>query len=164
MMIIRNLFAIALLATIGLSSCDREDEFECPGELQASWRANGTYEESYVGFYFHTATLLNLTFSACVDSDNDKVLSIAYIPYPPTEGTFDLVSGPGLDPTAQGLYDADVEGNFWTDAVHTGTVTLTDVDTVAQRISGTFQFTAVNVDNASETIQITEGQIYNIQY
>jgi hypothetical protein len=92
------------------------------------------------------------------------VLSIAYLPYPPTVGTFDLLGGLGLNPTAQGLYDTDIEGNFWTETTNTGTITITDVDTVMHLLSATFQFTAINVDDPSATIQITEGQIFNIQY
>jgi hypothetical protein len=51
---LRNLLSIVLFSLIGFSSCNQDDELDCPGQLQASWRVNGNYEESYDGFYGHT--------------------------------------------------------------------------------------------------------------
>ena len=47
-------------------------------------------------------------------------------------------------------------GDYYTDAVHTGTLTLTRIDTVARIAAGTFQFTAL--DRNGQTVTVTEGR------
>ena len=47
--------------------------------------------------------------------------------------------------------------DYYTDGAHTGTVTLTRMDTVAKVASGTFQFTALNYQSG-KTVAITEGR------
>lgn len=49
--------------------------------------------------------------------------------------------------------------NEWlTSASHTGAVTITRIDTMALIVSGTFQFSALNISNTPEPITITEGR------
>lgn len=49
--------------------------------------------------------------------------------------------------------------NEWlTSASHTGAVTITRIDTMALIVSGTFQFSALNINNSPEPITITEGR------
>ena len=55
-----------------------------------------------------------------------------------------------------GLYQVSA-GNYDTNATHTGTVTLTRIDTVARIAAGTFQFTAFNHRNG-QTVTVTEGR------
>jgi hypothetical protein len=50
-----------------------------------------------------------------------------------------------------------------TSASQTGSLTLTRYDTTARIVSGTFQFNAENVMNASQTISVTEGR-FDIKY
>lgn len=47
-------------------------------------------------------------------------------------------------------------GDFNTDASHTGTVTLTRMDTVAKVAAGTFAFTGVN--RVGQLVSVTEGR------
>jgi hypothetical protein len=161
-----RIILFSLLAVLA-SSCNSDDDepFDCPGNLQASWKANGVYEESYLGFFSQTQSLLSFGFDACVENDNDKQIAFVYLNFPPTIGTQPLLMGPTFSGvTAQGSYQADVEGDFMTDSVHVGTFTITALDTVQHRLSATFEFVAKNVDDPSQTVQITEGQIYNVLY
>ena len=47
-------------------------------------------------------------------------------------------------------------GDYYTDANHKGTVTLTRIDTVARIAAGTFQFTALN--RSGKTVTVTDGR------
>ena len=46
---------------------------------------------------------------------------------------------------------------YSTNVVHTGTVTLTRIDTVAKVVAGTFQFTAIN-HHTGQTVTLTGGR------
>ena len=49
--------------------------------------------------------------------------------------------------------------NEWmTSAQYTGSVNITKVDTINRFVSGTFQFTAINLYNAPELVTVTEGR------
>jgi hypothetical protein len=49
--------------------------------------------------------------------------------------------------------------NEWiTSATHTGSVTITHLDTVNRIVSGTFEFNALNLYNAPEPLSVTEGR------
>ena len=49
--------------------------------------------------------------------------------------------------------------NEWiTSANHTGTVTITKYDVPNKIVSGTFQFTLVNLNDASRTMSVTDGR------
>lgn len=50
-----------------------------------------------------------------------------------------------------------------TSAAQTGTVVITRLDTSAQIVSGTFQFNAQNLLNASQTISVTDGR-FDLKY
>ena len=52
---------------------------------------------------------------------------------------------------------------YSTDSVRNGTVDITKFDSLAQTISGAFQFTAFNADS-NKIVTITEGQMENIHY
>ena len=54
-----------------------------------------------------------------------------------------------------GSYDVSA-GSYYTDADHTGTVTLTRIDTVAKIAAGTFQFTCFNRNG--QTVTVTDGR------
>ncbi len=54
-----------------------------------------------------------------------------------------------------GLYQISA-GDYNTDATHTGTVTLTRIDTVAKIAAGTFQFTGLNRNG--QTVTVTDGR------
>lgn len=49
--------------------------------------------------------------------------------------------------------------NEWlTSATHTGWVNITRIDTVNMIVAGTFQFNAMNIYNAPQLLQVTEGR------
>ncbi|MDQ2770013.1 MAG: DUF6252 family protein [Bacteroidota bacterium] len=64
-----------------------------------------------------------------------------------------------LGETRTGSYGShDVSaGTYYTDAAHSGTVTLTRIDTVARIASGTFQFTALDF-RSGKTVTVTDGR------
>jgi hypothetical protein len=122
------------------------------------------FEECYVGFYSHTGSLLNLTFSSCHLGDERGNVTVVYLPYPPVVGPVPLLKGVDFTGvTAQGVYTID-DVSFDTDTVSTGTFNITNVDLVAKTLSATFEFTAVNVDDPSDATVITQGQVFNIKY
>lgn len=49
-------------------------------------------------------------------------------------------------------------GEWITGAQHTGSVTISRLDTVNNIISGTFQFTAASTDNTADPIVVSEGR------
>jgi hypothetical protein len=158
--------ALILLSVVSITSCnsDGDDDTDCTGQLQASWYADGMFEECYLGFYSHTADLLSLSFSSCHLGEERGNVSIVYLPYPPVVGPQPLLKGVDFTGvTAQGVYTIDDVG-FDTDTVNTGTFTITEVDLVAKTLSATFEFTAVNVDDPSDATVITQGQVINIKY
>jgi len=159
-------FAFLFLSVICMAACneDSDDDTDCAGQLQASWYANDMFEECYVGFYSHTADLLSLSFSSCHLGEERGNVTVVYLPYPPVVGTQQLLKGVDFTGvTAQGVYTID-DVSFDTDTVNTGTFTITEVDLVAKTLSATFEFTAVNVDDPTQTTSITEGQVFNIKY
>ncbi len=159
-------FAFLFLSLVGITACNQDDDgdTDCTGQLQASWYADGMFEESYVGFYSHTGNLLNLSFSSCHLGEERGNVSFVYLTYPPVVGSQPLLKGVDFSGvTAQGVYGIDDVG-FDTDTVNTGTFTITEVDLVAKTLSATFEFTAVNVDDPSDSTVITQGQVFNIKY
>jgi len=99
----------------------------------------------------------------------------------PTETEFELklfgVTGPGSYlmnmntsyPNGPASYGYHVKRRLtpldeWiTSAAQTGSVTITKLDTTAHIVSGTFQFNAQNLSDASKTISVTEGGV-DIKY
>jgi hypothetical protein len=94
----------------------------------------------------------------------------------PTETEFEIfvkgVTGPGvyqLNRNAAYTSPAESYGyyvkrkltplNEWiTGPSYTGTVTITRLDTVNRVVSGTFEFNAINLYNASEPLTVTDGR------
>ena len=94
----------------------------------------------------------------------------------PNETEFEIylngVTGPGvyplnttlIGPTTAANYAYYVKRNIspqneWmTSAQYSGSVNLTRVDTVAGIVSGTFQFSMINLYNAPEPLTVTEGR------
>lgn len=94
----------------------------------------------------------------------------------PTETEFELfikdVDGPGTYslnttvgyPTSAASYGYYVHRKFtpdneWiTSSEYTGSIILTKVDTIARFVSGTFEFHAINLYNAPQPLNVTEGR------
>jgi len=121
--------------------------------------------ESYVSFHSKTALHLNLSFIACKTDGVSRTIAITYLPYPPVIGNYPLFLGPTFQGvSAFGAYTIDGDQNFQTDSTHTGTFTITSVDTVAHLLSGTFSFTAFNVDDTTDLIEIGSGEVNGTEY
>ena len=95
---------------------------------------------------YHT----DLLVSARGDGYVDFALRNAFQP-----GTYPL-NDANANTNGYGMYQISA-GPYFTTATHTGTVTLTRIDTVARIAAGTFQFTAFNQRN-SQTVTVTEGR------
>ena len=55
------------------------------------------------------------------------------------------------------------ENEWVTNDQYTGTVNITKIDTVNKFVSGTFQFTAINLYNAPQPLSVTEGR-FDVKY
>jgi Family of unknown function (DUF6252) len=79
----------------------------------------------------------------------------------PGVGTFNLAQNANLlnTPSYSGPNNVSVGGQTGA----TGTMTITQFDTVTHRMSGTFQFSGPN-QSTGQTIQITNGVIDNVQW
>jgi len=83
-----SILTLIFLGLISFSACrnnDDDDDTNCTGNLEASWKVNGALEEVYVSYNGHTVSFLNLHFQACADPHNAIVIN--YIPYPPAVGS-----------------------------------------------------------------------------
>jgi hypothetical protein len=49
-------------------------------------------------------------------------------------------------------------GQWITNSTHTGSVTITKLDTVNNIVSGTFEFDAASTDDSAEPINVTDGR------
>lgn len=107
---------------------------------------------------------------------NDVIINARNFSSSPTETEFEMrikgVTAPGTysfnttvtPPSNNASYVYFVKRkltplNEWvTSAGHTGSVTITRVDTVNLIVSGTFEFNMLNIDNDPEPLTITEGR------
>lgn len=97
----------------------------------------------------------------------------------PTETEFEIfikgVNAPGtyiLDKPRSGITNSYAyyvkrtmtpENEWVTNDQYTGTVNITKIDTVNKFVSGTFQFTAINLYNAPQPLSVTEGR-FDVKY
>jgi hypothetical protein len=153
-------------STLIFPSCNSDDDDEnCLGVFQGSWKVNGVEESSYFGLIGRTYDLMTMTFSVCPDYGNPRTISFTFLNYPPVLGSQEIREGQnGASITAKCYYSSEEGGDFYTDTVQTGTFTITSVDTVAQTFSANFQLNARSETDASQSISITEGELNNIEY
>lgn len=159
--LLTTLAAALLVFSFGCGGDDDDDNNNCSGDIVATWKVNGTAQESREMTVLNSTSFFNLRFVGCTSGNTTLLLN--YIPYPPVVGTYDIKSGPGVNSTVQGVYTNDSDPQFGTDNNNTGTLTITAVDTTNKKLSGTFQFTA-KAENSSATKQFTEGSIVNAKY
>jgi hypothetical protein len=87
------------------------------------------------------------------ESDPFKQDLILYMEYLTSTGTYTLNATPN-----QGVYELRGGGpHYQTDAIHTGTVTITRCDLINQIYSGSFSFTAVD-NNTGKVVKVTDGR------
>jgi len=158
--------ALFVATTFTFTSCNSDDDDEnCLGTLQGRWKVDGVEETAYVGLLSRSVDLMSMTFSVCPYAGNTRTLTLTILDYPPLVGTQEIREGQNSSSiNGKCYYTSDENGVFFTDSVQTGTFTITSVDPVARTLSATFQLTARSSANASQTITITEGELYNLQY
>ncbi len=109
-------------------------------------------------------------------SGNDIVINARNFASSPNETEFQLtiynVTAPGTYPlntnvshpngaASYGYYvkrNMTPQNEWLTSATHTGWVNITRIDTVNMIVAGTFQFNAMNIYNAPQLLQVTEGR------
>ncbi len=169
--IISNVIAaIILVATI--SSCHRDDgSITCPGPVVVNWKADGTAYKASTSIAVKVSTVFNLTIVACANQSPDRTISIGFIPYPPTVGSYaiqnDQTTGT-WNGTLQGSYSvgtgASNDVSYFTDSlVNNGTLTITSVNTGAKKFSGSFNFKAKE-HNGTAVINLTDGLLSDVVY
>lgn len=161
-----SIAALTLLVTV--SSCHRDStSANCPGTPFATWKVDGVTQESYVYVYTHAGTVSNFTLTACVNDANDKIVQMAFIPYPPVVGSYPLKwSGQGVwNGFGSGQYITDDDGDYLTDSTtYTGSFDIASVNTTDKRIAGSFHFAAHEVNPGTRTVNVTDGMFTNMKY
>lgn len=167
--LLKSLTFLTISILMTMPSCSRNDgndtDDECPSAVVATWKVDGVSLKSSVYLYSSVGSMLNFTFVGCGDANNEKVIQLSYLPYPPAVGTYPLrdgVSSSGT--TAQGAYSPDSNVSYATDTVHTGSITINSINASAKTLSATFQFTGKKYNGSGELVQITEGVITNARY
>jgi hypothetical protein len=159
------LTALTIIAT--LSSCHRTDDTNaCPGTVVSTWKVDGVAFESYIYLYTHTSTVSNFTMVACTSGSNNETVQLAFVPYPPAPGMYDLKwNGQGMwNHTGSGQYLTDEDGNYLTDSTtYTGSFDIASVNTTDKTITGQFHFTA-HENNGTRTVHVTDGVFTNMKY
>ena len=153
-----TLLAVALAA----SSCKKEEADALPKATQTGQHTfgclvdgkafgplppqgiNSSKGEPLEGYVYRT----DLLISARGNGKVDFALRNAFRP-----GTY------AIKETQSAMYGRYGFGSddYLTDNAHTGTVTLTRIDTVAKIAAGTFQFTALDY-RTGQTVTVTEGR------
>lgn len=170
-------FLIVLAAVSLLASCKKEvDELPEPTQTGANTfgaKVNGEFWVPQKFGIAPTAPLLEARYTGT----NGIFINARNFSSSPTETEFEIylkdISGPGVvllnqttlkypnEGASYGYYIKRrfmPEGEWITGPQHTGTVTVTRLDKVNNIISGTFQFTAVSMDNTADPITVTEGR------
>lgn len=156
---------IMCLTTFSACSPDEESAEDCIDTPDATWLDNGTSRSSNSNLHVHSETLMNLSFAACQSDNVDRTITISFLPYPPVVGIYEIRDGITINGTyAKGTYTTDDLGDFTTDDTHTGTISITEVNSTSQTLNATFQFTARKNNDAEQTVEITEGQIIGTNY
>lgn len=172
----KKLFLFSLLATALLSSCKKEVT-ELPPVTQTGAHTFGAKVDGNLwvpqGFGpFPANDILEATFFP----GGDLRINARNFSASPNETEFEFfikgVTAPGTYilnttstyPTMSVSYAYYVKRNLtpqneWmTSAAYTGSVTITKIDEVNNFVSGTFQFSAINLYNAPQPISVTEGR------
>jgi hypothetical protein len=132
--------------------CKVDGEIWLPEYSKRGLFAPGPYDVTYDGSYYGVS--LN------ADKKEETAISISVYKVSGT-GTYELPkfiskSPSGYTNITQALY-TDNTGDFYTDSLHTGMVTITKLDLQKAIISGTFYFDAYN-KKTGKVVKITEGR------
>jgi hypothetical protein len=132
--------------------CKVDGEIWLPEYSKRGLFAPDSYDVTYSGG-FYGVTLL-------ADRKNETYISFRVYNVP-VVGSYDLYKFISQDPSGyklitRALY-TDNTGDFYTDSLHTGKVTITKLDRQKAVISGTFYFDAYN-KKTGKVVKITEGR------
>lgn len=159
--------SLAIAIFIAVSSCRHNEpgSANCPGNAVATWKVDGRTFESYVYLYTKVGSVNNFTLTACTTGSNNETVQLAFIPYPPVVGSHPLTwNGYGVwNNEGSGQYLTDEDGNYVTDTTHTGSFDIASVNTTNKTISGSFHFSAHEV-NGTRSVNITDGIFTNMKY
>jgi len=154
--------AIATAGAAGMSSGGSSDAASCPGTVIASWDADGVPWQSSTPLFIAEETNYTFNCVACLPAtgSGDKLVEFGYPPEPVAPGTFPLTDSlaAGMAGVKYGALYIDGTANYRTDADHSGSLVITDVDNVAHTFDGTFSFSAITQDGL-QTVNVSNGKL-----
>lgn len=173
----KNILPFILCMAV-IISCKKEDATELPGATQTGANTFGAKIDGDIWTPEPFSSLINSNILEARYSGTGGILiNASNFKSSPTETEFEIyihqINGPGtfllnantdVFPLQTASYGYFVKRKFnplneWiTDVTHPGTVTITRYDTVAQVVSGTFEFTGGNIDSTTNAIHVTEGR------
>ncbi|MBC8112060.1 MAG: hypothetical protein H7Y04_13455 [Verrucomicrobia bacterium] len=165
-----------LLASVLLSQCklvNKEEKPELPPETQEGKRTMGCKVDGEIWLpeYSSRPVFSGSEYSVTYDgsfygmnlfADRKRETTVQFNVFQVSKsGTYDLYKFISQDPSGyrnitQARYQ-DNTGDFLTDSLHTGKVTITKLDLQKAIISGTFYFDAYNKETG-KVVKITEGR------
>jgi hypothetical protein len=168
-------FILCLLVFI---SCKKEDPTELPEATQTGANTFGAKIDGKIWTPEPFSSIINSNIlEAKYSGTGGLLIKASNFKSSPTETEFEIyihqINGPGtfllnqntdVFPLQTANYGYFVKRKFnplneWiTDETHTGSVTITRYDTAALIVSGTFEFTAGNIDSTTNAIHVTEGR------
>jgi hypothetical protein len=132
--------------------CKVDGQIWLPEYSKRGLFGGGEYSVNYEGSFY------GLSLNADRKLETKVYFSVFNVP---GTGTYDLYKFISQDPSGYKLitkaYYNDSTGDFETDSLHTGKVTITKLDRQRAIISGTFYFDAYN-KKTGKVVKITEGR------
>jgi hypothetical protein len=167
-----------LLCLVVFISCKKDNPTELPEATQTGENTFGARIDGEIWMPEPFSSIINSNIlEAKYSGTGGLLINASNFKSSPTETEFEIyihqITGPGtfllnqnteIFPMQTANYGYFVKRKFsplneWiTDATHAGSVTITRYDTVAHTVSGTFEFTAGNIDSTTNAIKVTEGR------
>ena len=164
--ITQTFISFSLMVIVLLSACSKPSATTnpCSTLIGGSWKVNGT---NYLATSLTTVTSNSsnsnfyITGYACLSNTTGYKYFNILVPQRFSVGTYSLSAKPTYLGPAGANYISNTD-SFATDANHTGSLTITSINTVDSTYSATFYFSAVS-KNAS-VVTITNGVLTNLGF
>ena len=132
-------------------------------------KANGVLFESDAMIGNHNSSIFQILGPGITNTQTTySETNIMFVGVLPVKGTYKIGEenvGDAYGTYSYGTLSALI--SYGTDATHTGTVVITNYDSTAHKISGTFNFSLVQVSptqDSTKTVSITEGQFTDLTW
>jgi hypothetical protein len=139
---------------------------DCIGTVVGEWDLNGVHYQSSTPSFIDGGSAYTFNMVACLGlaSSEAQVLEFGYFPTPVAPATFTLDTELLADAGSakySGLY-LDNSKAYRTNGGHTGTLTITTVDSATMTFDATFSFTGVSDDE--NVVSISNGVIKKLKF